>query len=963
MTMMTKHIVRSFLSLVMLIGMSVCSRAMASPSAGNTYTITITKNFALADGIQQDIVTVVVSNAGNPVSGLDVTFIINGGASGINPVIATDVNGKAILSLSSTVAGPALVQAMVGGVIVGSVTVTFVAAAGPPDLTNPQTALIVDLGVNTADGLSVDKLHAHVVDVNGNPVAGVAVVFTVTGGTAGGTAVIVGSGITNSSGDAAITVTDVVAGSAAITATIGGLTINGDPATVFFVAGPPSLANPATKLIVDVGSTTADGVSTDQVHAHIVDVNGNPVSGVTVVFTVAGGSAGATAVIVGSGVTDVNGDAPVTITNTVAGTVLISATVGGTQINNSPATILFVAGAPSTSNPATQLIVDVPSNTADGVSTDQVHAHVVDVNGNPVSGTTVVFTVSGGTAGGTAVIVGTGITNAAGDAVLTITDVKAGTVDISATIGGVQINNSPATVTFVAGAPDPTNPLSQLIVDIGTTTADGVSFDQVHAHIVDANGNPVPNATVVFTIIGGTAAGTAVMPGSGTTNAGGDATINITDVTAGTVVLTARVNGNLINSNPATIIFTAGAPSPTNPASQLIVDVASNTADGVSTDKVHAHIVDATGNPVANVTVVFTVTGGTAGATAVIVGTGITNAAGDAVLTITNVKSGTVLIGATIGGTAINNSPATGTFVAGAPDLTQSMIVIDQDNSPTDGATPDILHAHIVDANGNPVPNQVVTFSLVSGTANFVGSFTVTTDAAGNAGVSLTSTVSGAVGVAAQIGAAALSNSPVTVHFLNMPDVTNPQTQLIVVVFEALADGTSTTSVKAHIVDQAGNVLPGQSVVFSIDSGNAQILTAQPVITDANGDAFITLSSSKPGDVLVTATVGGKPIVFGSPARVRFAAINIYVPRVFTPNGDGTNDVLKPILVGIAQFHYFSVYNRWGNLVFTTQDANIGWDGRFKGVLQPVETYLWIAEGIDNQGKKVVQKGMVSLVR
>ncbi|MDP4215934.1 MAG: gliding motility-associated C-terminal domain-containing protein, partial [Bacteroidota bacterium] len=100
-----------------------------------------------------------------------------------------------------------------------------------------------------------------------------------------------------------------------------------------------------------------------------------------------------------------------------------------------------------------------------------------------------------------------------------------------------------------------------------------------------------------------------------------------------------------------------------------------------------------------------------------------------------------------------------------------------------------------------------------------------------------------------------------------------------------------------------------------------------------------------------------------SPARVRFAAINIYVPRVFTPNGDGTNDVLKPILVGIAQFHYFSVYNRWGNLVFTTQDANIGWDGRFKGVLQPVETYLWIAEGIDNQGKKVVQKGMVSLVR
>ena len=60
---------------------------------------------------------------------------------------------------------------------------------------------------------------------------------------------------------------------------------------------------------------------------------------------------------------------------------------------------------------------------------------------------------------------------------------------------------------------------------------------------------------------------------------------------------------------------------------------------------------------------------------------------------------------------------------------------------------------------------------------------------------------------------------------------------------------------------------------------------------------------------------------------------------------------------------YFSVYNRWGNLIYTTQDANQGWDGTFKGVAQPVETYLWIAEGIDVTGKKIVQKGMTSLVR
>jgi gliding motility-associated-like protein len=87
------------------------------------------------------------------------------------------------------------------------------------------------------------------------------------------------------------------------------------------------------------------------------------------------------------------------------------------------------------------------------------------------------------------------------------------------------------------------------------------------------------------------------------------------------------------------------------------------------------------------------------------------------------------------------------------------------------------------------------------------------------------------------------------------------------------------------------------------------------------------------------------------------------VPKVFTPNNDGTNDLLKPILVGIQTFRYFSVYNRWGNLIFTTEDPNRGWDGTFKGVAQPVETYLWMAEGVDVEGKRIVAKGMTSLVR
>jgi adhesin/invasin len=969
MTLTRTHITRSFFTWLVLFAMSLSSKAMASPVGKNgaafgfTITITITHNFALADGIQQNVVVINVTNAGVPVPGQDVTFIINGGVSGINPVITTDASGNATLTLSSTVAGPATVQGLLGALPVGPVTVTFVLTSGPPDPTNPLTQLIVDIPSNTADGVSQDQVHAHVVDANGNPVTGATVVFAVAGGTAGAPAVIAGTGITDAFGNAVLTITDTKSGTVLISAKVSGIQITNSPATVTFVAGAPDLSNPLTQLIIDVGTTVADGASVDKIHVHVVDAFGNPVPGVVVKFTAIGGTALATAVMTSTGVTDANGDEFYKCDNTAVGTVIVTATIGGVAVTNSPATIFFTVGPPSVANPATQLIVDIGSTTADGVSTDQVHAHVVDAKGNAVPNVTVVFTVAGGTAGGSAVIVGTGITDASGNAVLTISDPVAGNVLISATIGGVAINNSPATVLFVAGAPSPSNPATQLIVDIGSTAADGVSTDQVHAHIVDANGNPVAGATVVFTVSGGTSGGTAVITGTGITDASGNAVLTITNTIVGTVLINAKIGGVAINNSPATVTFIAGAPAPSNPASQLIVDVGSTVADGVSTDQVHAHLVDANGNAVSGASVVFLVAGGTAGGTAVIAGTGITDASGNASLTITNTVAGTVFISATVGGVALNNSPATVVFVAGAPSLGKSVIIIDQNFSPSNNSTPDILHAHIVDANGNPVSGQAVTFAVLSGTVTFPGPFTVITDANGNASISLVSSVAGNVSVGGQLGGVDISNSPVTIVFTNKPDVTNPLTALIVVVFEASADGVSTTSVKAHIVDQGGNILPGQSVTFTIDSGSAQIVTTQPVITDANGDAFILITSTTVGDVLVTATVAGTAIINGSPARVRFAGINIYVPRVFSPNGDGTNDVLKPILVGIANFHYFSVYNRWGNLIFTTQDPNAGWDGRFKGVPQPVETYLWMAEGIDNKGNRVVQKGMVSLVR
>ncbi len=94
-----------------------------------------------------------------------------------------------------------------------------------------------------------------------------------------------------------------------------------------------------------------------------------------------------------------------------------------------------------------------------------------------------------------------------------------------------------------------------------------------------------------------------------------------------------------------------------------------------------------------------------------------------------------------------------------------------------------------------------------------------------------------------------------------------------------------------------------------------------------------------------------------------FDAENIFVPKAFTPNGDGRNDMLKPMLVGMRQINYFRVYNRWGNLVFESRTANAGWDGRYKGVLQPMETYVWVVEGITDGGKTIRSTGNTTLIR
>ncbi|HVV03891.1 MAG TPA: Ig-like domain-containing protein, partial [Puia sp.] len=851
----------------------------------------------------------------------------------------------------------------------------------------------------TANGVNEDVVKAHLVDIYGNLMYNTAVDFSITSGVAsfaaGPTVTTDPSGGANP-GEGLATLVSTTVGSVNVQAKVGGVTIGngagGTDVTVQFVVGAP---DPSKSLISVVHSPeTANGTNQDVVKAHIVDATNHVVANASVTFAIYSG----TGQFVGNATvtTDANGNATIPIVSTVAGDVQVQAIVNGTPISNgaggTTVTVQFVADSPSS---ATSYIAVVHSpETANGTNQDLVKVFLADPNGNPISGAWVTFTILSGTGqivGSSQVRLGAASGFPPGEATIPIVSTVAGDVVIQCQVNGTAFiftNNTDGgksvTVQFVAGAPDASK--STISVVQSPAAADGTSQDIVKVHLVDANGNPT-TGTVTFSIL----SGTGQFVGNATVNVNVDGTIALVSTVIGDVVVQAQLpDGTYISNgsggNSVTVQFVAGAPD----ASKSLLSVVQSpaTADGVAQDVVKVHLVDANGNPTSG-TVTFSILSGTGQ----FVGSVTVNVNGDATIPIVSTVAGDVVVQAKLAdGTFVSNgsggNSVTVQFVAGpavpsapnapsdpnAPGGTKgTQLSIVKNYAAADGAAMDKVNAHITDAYGNPVKNEVVTFSIraggtSTGTAQLVGTVTVTTDANGDAVMSITNTVAGTVWIDATIDyngnpTSLIDGSYKEVTFVNQPDVTNPNTRLIVIVYEALADGQSTTVVKAHIVDQNGDVLPGQDVTFSIDSGNATIVTPQPVTTDANGDAIIDITSTKPGFVLITATVGGKSITFGSPARVKFAAINIYVPKVFTPNGDGSNDVLKPILVGISAFHYFNVYNRWGNLVFTTQDPNHGWDGTFKGVPQPVETYLWIAEGVDINGKKIVAKGMTSLVK
>jgi len=229
----------------------------------------------------------------------------------------------------------------------------------------------------------------------------------------------------------------------------------------------------------------------------------------------------------------------------------------------------------------------------------------------------------------------------------------------------------------------------------------------------------------------------------------------------------------------------------------------------------------------------------------------------------------------------------------------------------------------------------------------------------------------------ATINGASFSWSPVTsIQKTNtLSPVAAPllSTSYVLTVYDTIgcpkpAKDTVRVTVLPRINASAGNdtsIVSGQAVQLNATGGAAYLWSPASFLNSTT----IYNPVSSPGnltDGITYAVRVSNGACFANDSiniKIFKTGAGIFVPSAFTPNGDGINDLLRPIAVGVKKLESFKVYNRWGQLVYSTNVYGEGWDGMIKGVLQQSGAFVYIVVGISYLDKKIVHKGTAVLVR
>ncbi|WP_421323173.1 Ig-like domain-containing protein [Aeromonas veronii] len=779
-----------------------------------TLSTLIVTSEAPADGSSPNQVTATVTDTeGNPVPNAEVSFATTGSAVLSAQTGMTDAQGQVVITLTSTKAETVTVTATHAG---QSMT------ADSRFVADGSTATVSALVATTdavANGVASNSVTATVTDATGNPIANAEVSFATTG-----SAVLSAqTGMTDAQGQVVITLTSTKAETVTVTATHAGQNMTADSR---FVADGSTATVSA---LVATTDAVANGVASNDVTATVTDAEGNPVPNAEVSFA----TTGSAVLSAQTGMTDAQGQVVITLTSTKAETVTVTATHAG---QNMTADSRFVADG---STATVSALVATTDAVANGVASNSVTATVTDANGNPIANAEVSFA----TTGSAVLSAQTGMTDAQGQVVITLTSTKAETVTVTATHAGQSMT---ADSRFVADAANPV--LSTVSATVNNALANGVATNTLSALVIDHNGNPIPGVEINFyeeSPTGELSATKAI------TNEEGKAIVTMTNTKAEVVRVQVALDFIIKGIDSQ---FVADAATATVSA---LVATTNAVADGVASNSVTATVTDANGNPIANAEVSFATTG----SAVLSAQTGMTDAQGQVVITLTSTKAETVTVTATHAGQSMT---ADARFVADSSTAALSALAATTDAVANGVASNDVT-ATVIDANGNPVANAEVTFAV---TGNAVLSATVaTTDATGKAVVQLTNEVSETVTITVNY----LSGELTTTTFFNGDAATATIDASAVVVLRdnAIANGNfgqraASNSAKVILRDVRGNLVRGANIDFAI-TGSASfdvssVVNTTTVTTDNNGEASVMLTSVVPETIQLTATYRGQNV-------------------------------------------------------------------------------------------------------
>lgn len=724
-------------------------------------------------------------------------------------------------------------------------TITFTAANGASKTL--EIPLVVD-GVATVELVGVPssvtvgattQIQARARNNAGEVVIGADITFATTEGAFSNNA----KSITVKTGSNGIASAALTAATSAVSAVVAASAVGGasSTATITYTVGQPeTITLSATKTALETGDTSL-------ITATVRDQYGNPVNAHAVTFSFAGTGSGTPGFSTLTATTNVNGQASVTYTaGDAAGTDALTARTA----NNKTAVNLSI----TVTVPPVQTITVAPgsaSQVADGVTLNQIAATVKDARGNPAKGVTITFGTSAGTMANSA---GNGLNTAVTDAngIARLWLKSATTVGI-ATVTARSDNfiQAQTTVTFTAGGP------AQLGINLAPATLAPGGVTQVVVAVLDANGNPVAdghNVRLQTNSADGTFAGAAQTIVGTTQN--GFVTVAYTAGSAtGTETLTVKVNG--APDKQATL--TVSAMSPAIASIGLAGPAGSVRADGATTATLTATVRDASNNPVQDVTVTFETEAGTLSAN-----TATTNAQGIALVTLKHTVARNVTVRATASGFTAN---AQVQFTAGSA---HTVGLNAMPNAVKPGGTSTLV-ASVLDANGNPVPNETVTFAIVTAGSGApqLSFITRQTDANGLASAVYTAGANHGTDYVKATASTGASN-PAPYQAITVSALTQVVGGMdaLFVSREQIAINEKTV-IRATVRDTDGAPVANIPVTFTTSAGAFNGSATATVNTDAHGVAQVELTA---GSQVLVAQVSAFANGFSRQAQVQVTA-------------------------------------------------------------------------------------------